>query len=138
MGRGPVLRPFRFVGLQRSCRTLDRRSAFANYDCLRTSVKSVVRTLKATAAEGFGGKPYSMIAHFLEDVVAVCLATSSELVEQIFTMSTPLGGSPAASLLTLVFFMKIILADINPYGVTIQSVLSSEIDVRVVSPLLGS
>jgi hypothetical protein len=106
MGRRPVLRPFRFVGLQRSRHTLDHRSAFANYDCLTTSVKSGVRTLKATAAESFGGKPYSIVAHFLGDAVGFCLAADGEPVVQIFTMSTPFVGGPAASLLTLVFFIK--------------------------------
>jgi len=65
MGRGPVLRPFRCVGLQRSRRTADHRAVFVNYDCLTTSVEDVVRTLKATAAKSFGDEPHSIIAHSL-------------------------------------------------------------------------
>jgi pimeloyl-ACP methyl ester carboxylesterase len=72
----------------------DHRAAFADYDCLTNSVEDVVRSLKATAAESFGGEPYSIIAHSLGGVVGLRLAADDEPVEQIFTMSTPFGGSP--------------------------------------------
>jgi pimeloyl-ACP methyl ester carboxylesterase len=92
----------------------DHRAAFADYDCLTNSVEDVVRSLKATAAESFGGEPYSIIARSLGGVVGLRLAADDEPVEQIFTMSTPFGGSHTASLLTLVFFTKPVFADINP------------------------
>ena len=37
----------------------DHRAASADYDCLTNSVEDVVRALKGTAAESFGGEPYS-------------------------------------------------------------------------------
>jgi pimeloyl-ACP methyl ester carboxylesterase len=109
----------------------DHRAAFADYDCLANSVEDVVRTLKATAAESFGGEPYSIVAHSLGGVVALRLTADGEPVERVFTMSTPFGGSNMASLLTLVFFTTPVFADINPRGVTIRGVLGSRIGVPV-------
>src|SRR3954463_8295095 len=109
----------------------EHRAVFAEYDCLTTSVEDVVRSLKATAAENFGGEPYSIIAHSLGGVVGLRLAASGEPVEQIFTMSTPFGGSQTASLLTLVFFTTPVFADINPHGMTIRGVLSSQVNVPI-------
>ena len=126
------------MGLQRSRRTLDHRSAFANYDCLTTSVKSVVRTLKATAAESFGGKPYSIVAHFLGGAVGFCLAADGEPVEQIFTMSSPFGGSKAATMLNMAFCLTPVFADINPLGSTIRSVRQDEITVPIRSVVTTS
>jgi len=109
----------------------DHRAVFADYDCLTTSVEDVVQTLKATAAANFGGGPYSIIAHSLGGVVGLRLAASNEPVEHIFTMSTPFGGSHSASLLTLVFFTAPVFADINPHGMTIRGVLSSQVNVPI-------
>ncbi len=109
----------------------DHRAAFADYDCLANSVEDVVRTLKATAAESFGGEPYSIVAHSLGGVVALRLTADGEPVERVFTMSPPFGSSNMASLLTLVFFTTPVFADINPHGVTIRGVLGSRIGVPV-------
>lgn len=138
MGRGSVLRPFRFVGLQRSRRTLDHRSAFAYYDCLMSSVKNVVRTPKATVAEGFGGEPYSIVAHFLGGAVSFCLAADGEPVEQIFTMSSSFGGSKAAIVLNMAFCLTSVFPDINPLGSTIRSVRQEEITVPLRSMVTTS
>jgi hypothetical protein len=108
----------------------DHQAVFAHYDCLTSSVEEVVQTLKSTAAESFGGKPYSIVAHSLGGIVGLLLATGGEPIEQIFTMSTPFGGSHTASFLNLMFFRAPLLsADMNPYGRTIQDVLSSEISI---------
>lgn len=109
----------------------EHRAIFADYDCLTTSVEDVAQNLKTIATESFGGEPYSIIAHSVGGVVGLCLATSGEPIEQIFTMSTPFGGSQAASLLSLVFFTTPIFADINPHGMTIRNVLSSEISIPI-------
>jgi pimeloyl-ACP methyl ester carboxylesterase len=87
--------------------------------------------LKATAAQGFGKEPYSIVAHSLGGVVGLRLAASGEPVERMFTMSTPFGGSRAAAFFTLVFALTPVFADINPYGATIRSVLNGEIRIPI-------
>ncbi|GEO39148.1 hypothetical protein SAE02_32960 [Skermanella aerolata] len=109
----------------------DHRAVFADYDCLTTSVEGVVRHLKATAADNFGGEPYSIVAHSLGGLVALRLAADGEPIERVFTMSTPFGGSQMASLLTLVYFKTPVFADINPQGLTIRGVLASRISAPV-------
>lgn len=107
------------------------RAVFADYDCRTTSVDVVVHRLKATAAKGFSGEAYSIVAHSLGGVVGMRLAASGEPVERMFTMSTPFGGCPAAAFFTLVFALAPVFADINPYGPTIRSILESEIRVPI-------
>jgi len=127
----PFFGLFAFSGLQRSRHTLDHRSAFANYDCLTISLKSVVRTLKATAAESFGGKPYNIAPHFLGGAVCFCLAADGEPVEQIFTMSSPFGGNRSTSVLFIAFWYTLVLADVSLFGNTVRGLLKSKINIPV-------
>lgn len=109
----------------------DHKTEFASYDCLRTSVEGVVRTLKAVAGASFGGQPYSIVAHSLGGVVSLRLLASGEPVERIFTMSTPFGGSKSATMLNMAFCFTPVFADINPFGSTIRSVHQGELTVPV-------
>ena len=111
----------------------EHRAVFAEYDCLTTSVDEIVSVLKAKAEEHFGNESYSVVAHSLGGVVAVKLAASGEPVEQIFTMSTPFGGSSTATFLKMVFFQTPVFSDINPHGTTIKGVLNTEVTVPVKS-----
>ncbi len=106
-------------------------AVFADYNCLNTSVANIVRILKETVAEQFGGEPYSIVAHSLGGVVGLSLAASGEPVEQIFTMSAPFGGSQTASVLALLFFLTPVFADINPHSATIRGILEGGVQVPV-------
>jgi len=85
--------------------------------------------LNATVAKSIDDEPYSIIALFLEGVVAICLATSGEPVKRIFTMSSSFGGSKAAIVLNMAFCLTSVFPDINPLGSTIRSVRQEEITV---------
>jgi pimeloyl-ACP methyl ester carboxylesterase len=109
----------------------NHHAAFADYDCLTTSVEGIVHRVRSMAAKSFGGEPYSIIAHSLGGVVSLRLLASGEPVEQIFTMSAPFGGSETASVLALAFCLTPVFTDIDPFGDTIRRVLETEIAIPV-------
>jgi len=74
----------------------------------------------------------------LEGVVALRLAASGEPVERIFTVSSPFGGSKAATMLNMAFCLTPVFADINPLGTTIQSLRQDEITVPLPSVVTTS
>jgi hypothetical protein len=109
----------------------DHHAVLADYDCLTGLVDDIVSSLKVITGDSFDGEPYSIIAHSLGGVIALGLLASGEPVEQIFTMSTPFGGSQVTSVLFVPFWHTPVFADINPFENTIHGLLKSEINIPV-------
>jgi hypothetical protein len=79
-----------------------------------------------------------MTEHSRWGVVALGLLASGESVERIFTMSSPFGGSKAATMLNMAFCLTPVFADINPLGSTIRSVRQDEITTPIRSVVATS
>jgi alpha-beta hydrolase superfamily lysophospholipase len=105
---------------------------------LAGSVGDSVSNLNCLTSDSFDGEPYSVIAHSLGGVVALRLTAGGEPVKRIFTMSSPFGGSKAATMLNMAFSLTPVFADINPLGSTIRSVRQDEITVLIRSVVTTS
>jgi hypothetical protein len=79
-----------------------------------------------------------MTEHSRWSVVALGLLASGEPVEQIFTMSTPFGGSQITSVLLVAVWHTPVLADIHPFENTVRGLFKTDINIPVRSVVVST
>ena len=127
---GANMSPVSFSAIQKVC---GRHKALAPDYSVEVPLENNTKRIARLARKEFGDKEFAIIAHSLGGIIALLLLKKRLKIRKIVTISTPLGGSEAASYLRYMFPSYQLYKDISPSSDLIKEALNIKLTVPVLS-----
>lgn len=114
-------------------KTLGRHKALAPNYSVEVPLENNIKKITRLARKEFGDRRFDIVSHSLGGIIALLLLRRKLNIGKIVTISTPLGGSEAASYLRFMFPGYQLYKDISPSSELIKEANDIELTVPTLS-----
>ena len=122
--------PVSFTVIQK---ILGRHKALAPTYSVEDPLENNIKKIARLARKDFGDRRFHIVAHSLGGIIALLLLKKKLNIGKVVTISTPFGGSEAASYLRYMYPAYQLFKDISPSSEMIKKAGDIELTVPVLS-----